>query len=95
MPESAACEVTWDAPEPVAGKTCGEDAIGTFSIGCAAEHVDRTRVCCGCAADVQQQHAGITPECGTCGRPALAVIRWDEGYRYPEPVTAVGETPHA
>jgi predicted amidophosphoribosyltransferase len=67
-----------------AGVACGEPSFATVSLACVHEHVDRPRVCWGCAADMQQAKGMLTcprcwngPESHKC--LCLVVIDWDSG----------------
>jgi hypothetical protein len=66
--------------------TCGETTIGVLTSACVHEHVERIRVCAGCAAEVQR--AGPGWGCCLCDDgPAphqcepLVAIDWDNGGR--------------
>jgi hypothetical protein len=70
--------------EQPSGVACGEPSFATMSLACPHEHLDKARICPGCAVDAQRAAGMLTcphcwdgPERHAC--LMLVVIDWDSG----------------
>jgi hypothetical protein len=79
-------DTRWDGywGEKPAGIACGEPSAATVSFACIHEHLDRVRICAGCAVNIQHAAEHLTcphcwngPEQHDCY--CLVVIDWDSG----------------
>lgn len=87
MPDTLTATCLFDTGfgcDTATGIACGEPSSATVSFACIHEHLNRVRICYGCAADVQRADGLLgCPRCWESPVPhdcaTLVVIDWDSG----------------